>query len=95
MRLPVRSTMISDEDCVKDTSTQTDALLNAKANVADVYTDSIDAAIANFVELTDLSVTTAVNGNGSLSYNNATGQFTFAGADLSTLAPATVLTTPF
>lgn len=75
------------------TSTQVDALLNAKANVADVYTQTqVDNAIADFIELTDLSVTTgAVNGNGSLTYNNLTGQFTFQGADLSALAPADVL----
>ena len=41
-------------------------------------------AIANFIELTDLSVTSATaSGGGSLIYDNASGQFTFTPPDLS------------
>ena len=47
-------------------------------------TEFVQTAVANDIELTDLSVSTAAaSSGGALSYDNATGQFTFTPADLS------------
>ena len=51
----------------------------------------VQTAVANDIELTDLSVSTAsASAGGALSYNNATGQFTFTPADTSSFGNASL-----
>jgi hypothetical protein len=93
--LSITQSQISDLDHYTDSDVDTHLNTSTATTGQHLQWNGVDYTWADDVagiELTDLSVTTdtAANG-GSLSYDNTTGVFTFAPADLSTADAATAL----
>ena len=74
------------------TGTPTAPTASSGTNTTQIATTAfVQTAVANDIELTDLSVSTAAaSSGGALSYDNATGQFTFTPADLSNAGNASL-----